>query len=118
MRTLAANVAVEMPESEVDSTHYRILFLAALVFCVYLYVQHVSRNCSPTSKKEIQQLMIKKWFKTGTPWIWLNAAAVSASLIIVLGLLALIAVKGLSHFWPKQSCKRNVMQDYTNKAAS
>lgn len=45
--------------------------------------------------------MIKKWFKSGDPWIWLNAAAVSASLIIVLGLLALIAVKGLSHFWPK-----------------
>ncbi|MEJ2140973.1 MAG: phosphate ABC transporter permease PstA [Gammaproteobacteria bacterium] len=34
--------------------------------------------------------------------IWLNAAAVSASLIIVLGLLTLIAVRGLGHFWPKQ----------------
>jgi len=45
--------------------------------------------------------MIKKWFKTGDPWIWLNAAAVSASLIIVIGLLLLIAVQGLSHFWPK-----------------
>lgn len=31
MRTLSANIAVEMPESEVDSSHYRILFLAALV---------------------------------------------------------------------------------------
>jgi phosphate transport system permease protein len=31
LRTLAANIAVEMPESEVDSTHYRVLFLAALV---------------------------------------------------------------------------------------
>lgn len=31
MRTLSANIAVELPESEVDSTHYRILFLAALV---------------------------------------------------------------------------------------
>ncbi len=30
-RALSANVAVEMPESEVDSTHYRILFVAALV---------------------------------------------------------------------------------------
>ena len=30
-RTLSANIAVEMPESEVGSTHYRILFLAALV---------------------------------------------------------------------------------------
>ncbi|MEK6805249.1 MAG: ABC transporter permease subunit [Pseudomonadota bacterium] len=31
MRTLSANVAVEMPESEVGSTHFRILFLAGLV---------------------------------------------------------------------------------------
>jgi phosphate transport system permease protein len=35
MRTLAANMAVEVPESEVDSTHYRILFLAAL--CLFLF---------------------------------------------------------------------------------
>ncbi|HFD80833.1 MAG TPA: phosphate ABC transporter permease PstA [Gammaproteobacteria bacterium] len=40
------------------------------------------------------------WFRSGTPWIWLNAAAVSTSLIMVTGLLALIAVKGLGHFWP------------------
>lgn len=31
MRTLAANIAVEVPESAVGSTHYRVLFLAALV---------------------------------------------------------------------------------------
>ena len=38
MRTLAANVAVEMPEAEVDSTHYRILFLAALVLFVFTFM--------------------------------------------------------------------------------
>ncbi len=38
LRTLAANVAVEMPESEVDSTHYRILFLAALVLFMATFV--------------------------------------------------------------------------------
>lgn len=54
--------------------------------------------------------MIKKWFKTGDPWIWLNAAAVSASLIVVLGLLALIAVKGLSHFWPKAVMQAQYVQ--------
>ena len=31
MRTLAANIATELPESGVDGTHYRILFLSALV---------------------------------------------------------------------------------------
>lgn len=44
--------------------------------------------------------MIKAWFKSGSPWVWLNAAAVSSSLILVLGLLILIAVRGLGHFWP------------------
>jgi phosphate transport system permease protein len=48
----------------------------------------------------MSMMMIRTWFKSGTPWIWLNAGAVSVSLIMVLGLLALIAVRGLSHFWP------------------
>jgi phosphate transport system permease protein len=38
MRTLSANIAVEMPESEVDSTHYRVLFLAALVLFMFTFV--------------------------------------------------------------------------------
>ena len=38
MRTLAANVAVEMPEAEVASTHYRILFLAALVLFIFTFI--------------------------------------------------------------------------------
>jgi len=54
--------------------------------------------------------MIKKWFKTGDPWIWLNAAAVSASLIIVIGLLLLIAIQGLSHFWPKAVMQAQYVQ--------
>lgn len=38
MRTLSANIAVEMPESELGSTHYRILFLAALVLFLFTFV--------------------------------------------------------------------------------
>ncbi len=37
MRTLSANIAVEMPESEVGSSHYRILFLAAFVLFVFTF---------------------------------------------------------------------------------
>lgn len=37
MRTLSANIAVEMPESELNSTHYRILFLAALVLFAFTF---------------------------------------------------------------------------------
>jgi len=46
--------------------------------------------------------MIKQWFKSGSPWIWLNAAAVSTCLILVIGLLGLVTAKGLVHFWPAQ----------------
>jgi len=37
MRTLSANISVEMPEAEVDSTHYRVLFLAALVLFLFTF---------------------------------------------------------------------------------
>lgn len=37
LRTLSANIAVEMPESAVNSTHYRILFLAALVLFAFTF---------------------------------------------------------------------------------
>jgi phosphate transport system permease protein len=38
LRTLAANIAVEMPESEVGSSHYRVLFLAAFVLFVFTFI--------------------------------------------------------------------------------
>lgn len=40
------------------------------------------------------------WIKSGNPWVWLTAGAVSISLISVLGLLLLIGWKGLVYFWP------------------
>ncbi len=36
-RTLSANIAVEMPESEVGSSHFRILFLAGLVLFLFTF---------------------------------------------------------------------------------
>ncbi|MGL5948997.1 MAG: phosphate ABC transporter permease PstA [Aeromonas sp.] len=41
-----------------------------------------------------------KWFRAGTPWIWLTAGSVSLSLLAVLGLLLLIGWRGLVYFWP------------------
>ncbi len=38
MRTLSANIAVELPETAVASTHFRILFLAALVLFAMTFV--------------------------------------------------------------------------------
>ena len=43
---------------------------------------------------------LSRWIGHGTPWVWLNAAAVSACILLVLGLLMLIAVRGVGHFWP------------------
>ena len=42
---------------------------------------------------------LKKWFKDGDPWVWLNAGAVAISLLMVFSLLFLIASRGLVHFW-------------------
>ncbi|WAE61762.1 phosphate ABC transporter permease PstA [Stutzerimonas sp. R40042] len=43
---------------------------------------------------------LNTWVKSGTPWIWMNAGAVAIAVIMTLGLLAIIAVRGLAHFWP------------------
>ena len=56
--------------------------------------------------------MIKQWFKSGEPWVWLNAAAVSINLILVVGLFALVAVRGLGHFWPAQVAEYKYVYKY------
>lgn len=38
MRTLSANIAVELPETAVGSSHFRILFLAALVLFTFTFI--------------------------------------------------------------------------------
>lgn len=48
------------------------------------------------------RVSFKEWFKSGSPWIWLNAGAVAISMIMVIGLLIFIAIRGLGHFWPGQ----------------
>ncbi|MDY7219116.1 phosphate ABC transporter permease PstA [Denitrificimonas sp. JX-1] len=46
------------------------------------------------------QVSLRKWFATGSPWVWLNAGAVAISVVLVLGLLGVVATRGLVHFWP------------------
>ncbi|USD65769.1 ABC transporter permease subunit [Vibrio sp. SCSIO 43136] len=38
MRSLSATIAIELPESEVASTHYRLLFLAALILFIFTFL--------------------------------------------------------------------------------
>lgn len=46
------------------------------------------------------KVSLKKWVASGSPWVWLNAGAVAISVVLVLGLLGVIASRGLVHFWP------------------
>ena len=43
---------------------------------------------------------ILRWIESGSPWIWINAGAVAISIVMVIGLLMLLAVRGMVHFWP------------------
>ncbi len=47
-----------------------------------------------------KQRSFKYWLGSGSPWVWMNAGAVSIAVLMTLGLLTVIAVRGLGHFWP------------------
>jgi phosphate transport system permease protein len=56
-RTLAANIAVELPEAAAESTHYRILFLAALtLFLMTFVVNTVAESVRQRFRKRAYQL--------------------------------------------------------------
>lgn len=56
-RTLAANIAVELPEAAADSTHYRVLFLAALcLFIMTFAVNTVAEVVRQRFRKRAYQL--------------------------------------------------------------
>jgi len=42
----------------------------------------------------------RTWWKDGDPWIWMTGGGVAISVLLVAGLLAMITVRGLAHFWP------------------
>ncbi|TWC39476.1 phosphate transport system permease protein [Pseudomonas sp. SJZ079] len=48
----------------------------------------------------MKQQNLKSWFKSGSPWVWMTAGGVSIAVIMTIGLLAVIATRGLAHFWP------------------
>jgi phosphate transport system permease protein len=54
------------------------------------------------------------WYKSGSPWIWLNGGAVTLCMLMVVGLLTLIAVRGFGHFWPADILQTTVT-DNTGK---
>ena len=48
----------------------------------------------------MKQHNLKSWIKSGAPGIWISGGAVSIAVIMTVGLLLLIATRGLGHFWP------------------
>uniref|UniRef100_UPI0030DC05A8 phosphate ABC transporter permease PstA n=2 Tax=Pseudomonas sp. RL_15y_Pfl2_60 TaxID=3088709 RepID=UPI0030DC05A8 len=48
----------------------------------------------------VKKQNLKSWFKSGSPWVWMTASGVSIAVIMTVGLLAVIATRGLAHFWP------------------
>ncbi|MCM2327654.1 MAG: phosphate ABC transporter permease PstA [Lysobacter sp.] len=53
---------------------------------------------------------MRDWIRSGSPWIWLTAGAVAASLLAVAGVMALTALRGLGHFWPKPVVETTFME--------
>lgn len=43
---------------------------------------------------------MRKIFKTGIPYVWLTGGTLTISLLMIIGLIILIMVKGLGMFWP------------------
>ena len=50
---------------------------------------------------------LKSWFKSGAPGVWISGGAVAIAVIMTVGLLAVIAVRGLGHFWPADLIQAN-----------
>jgi len=48
----------------------------------------------------VSKQSFKNWYKSGEPGIWISGGAVAISVIMTIGLIAVIAVRGLGHFWP------------------
>ena len=45
---------------------------------------------------------LSAWIDSGAAWVWLSAGSVALCLVLLFGLLGLITLNGLGHFWPGQ----------------
>lgn len=51
------------------------------------------------SATQVMQQRWLRWYRSGSPWVWLNAGAVVLCLLMMTGLVLMIAVRGFGHFW-------------------
>lgn len=52
-------------------------------------------------KGQVKRFSVKKFFDSGSLFIWLCGGALGLSLLMIGGLLVLIMVNGMGYFWPK-----------------
>lgn len=66
---------------------------------------------SKTFTANKKETTFARWMRQGTPWIWLNAGALTISLMAVIGLLGYIFLKGIVHFWPHPIMEAQYVQE-------
>ncbi|MGB0514544.1 MAG: phosphate ABC transporter permease PstA, partial [Wenzhouxiangellaceae bacterium] len=59
----------------------------------------------------MERARFNRWFKSGDPWIWMIGGGLAVSLIMVVGLLLLIAVRGFGHFWPSPILETTIIDE-------
>lgn len=52
-------------------------------------------------KGQVKRFSVKKFFDSGSLFIWLCGGALGLSLLMIGGLLVLIMINGMGYFWPK-----------------
>lgn len=62
-----------------------------------------------------KQNSILTWYKSGMPWIWLNGGAVALCMVMVIGLLLLISIRGFGHFWPADILHTSILDNSGNR---
>lgn len=53
-----------------------------------------------STQSPVQNATKTPWMRSGRPWIWLSAGAVTISLLALIGLIVLLAGQGMRYFWP------------------
>ena len=54
---------------------------------------------TPPGQGAGQRRSLGVWLRGGAPGVWLSAGAVAIAVLMTLGLIGILAVRGLAHFW-------------------
>ena len=57
---------------------------------------------APQGQGAAKRRSLGRWLQGGAPGIWLSAGAVTLAVLMTLGLIGIIAVRGLAYFWPAE----------------